>query len=170
MKLSPELMEVGRRVRVMRDRVLVKRLPYEHPVLITPGIELQKGVIVALGYGRRQRRKVRFDRMEGHMNTGRSMYFEDGDETGRVLPMRVQVGDVVEFSPRNFTVVDFDRVGIENWNRFEMVGELLFVWQNAIMCVDPDESLSDALMWQQSAGYDRNGNFMSGAESWNRPI
>jgi hypothetical protein len=164
MILTPELEEVSRRVRVMRDRVLVRPLEYVNPWLVTPGIEIQKGVVIAVGYGRRQRRKVRFDQMEGHLNTGRSLYFEDGDETGKILPMRVQKGDVVEFSPRNFTVVDFDRVG------FSGIGDLIFVWQSAIMSIDPDESLSDALMWQQSAGYDRNGNYMSGAESWNRPI
>ena len=159
MKLSPKLTEVSRCTRVLRDRVLVKQLPYVHPQLILPGVQIQKGVIVGVGYGRRQRRKVRFDRMEGHLNTQRAMYFEDGEEIGRILPMQVKVGDVVEFSPRNYTTVDFDR-----W--FPGAGDLLFVWQNAIMTIDPEESQSDALMWQQSAGYDRNGNFLSGAESW----
>lgn len=167
MILSPELQEIGRRVRVLRDRVLVKPLPYVHPVLLTPGIEVQKGVVVSVGYGRRQRRKVRFDRMEGHLNTGRSLYFEDGEETGRVLPMYVAVGDVVEFSPRNVFIIkeeDLLQAGLPD------VGDLLMVWQKGIMTIDPEESLSDALMWQQPAGYDRNGNFMSGAESWNHPI
>jgi hypothetical protein len=157
MKLTPELEEVSRRVRILRDRVLVKPLPYVNPVLLTPGINIQKGVIVAIGYGRRQRRKVRFDRMEGHLNTQRSLYFEDGEETGVVSPMRVQVGDVVEFSPRNvFVVLEHDvlQAGLPD------VGDLLMVWQNGLMSVDPEESLSDALMWQQPAGYDRHGNFL----------
>lgn len=163
MKLSADLQEVSRRVRVLRDRVLVKPLPYTHPQLVLPGVTIQKGVIVGIGYGRRQRRKVRFDQMEGHLNTQRAMYFEDGEETGRVLPMRVSVGDVVEFSPRNYTVIDFDKLGF--WG----VGELFMVWQAAVMTVDPDESLSAALMWQQSAGYDRGGNFLSGKDEWSRP-
>ena len=167
MNLSPELQEINERVRVLRDRVLVKPLPYVHPVLITPGIEVQKGVVVAIGYGRRQRRKVRFDRMEGHLNTGRSLYFEDGTETGVISPMRVAVGDVIEFSPRNVFIVreeDLLQAKLPN------VGDLLMVWQNGIMSIDPEESLSDSLMWQQPAGYDRHGNFMSGAENWNRPV
>lgn len=160
--LTPELREVNRCVHVLRDRLLVSPLPYEHPQLILPGVTIQKGIVVGLGYGRRQRRKVRFDQMEGHLNTQRAMYFEDGAETGSILPMRVEVGDVVEFSSRNYTVVDFDRLGFN-------VGDLWFVWQAAVMTVDPEGSRSAALMWQRSAGYDRNGNFLSGAESWNTP-
>ena len=60
MILTEELEEVGRRTRVLRDRVLVKVLPYVHPTLETPGIEINKGVVIAVGYGRRQRRKVAF--------------------------------------------------------------------------------------------------------------
>jgi hypothetical protein len=160
MQLTPELLEVGQRTRILRDRVLVKPLPYIHPTLATPGIEIQKGVVIGVGYGRRQRRKVAFKQMEGHI--GRTMWFEDGDETGVIMPMQVFPGDVVEFSFRNLTIVDFDRVG------FPGIGDLVFVWQSAIYSVDPEESLSDALLWQQSAGYDRKGNFMSGAEDWHR--
>lgn len=144
-------------MRVLRDRVLIKPLPYVHPVLLTPGVNIQKGVVIAIGYGRRSRRKVRFDRMEGHLNTQRSLYFEDGEETGKVLPMRVKVGDVVEFSPRNvFVVLEHDvlQAGLPD------VGDLLMVWEQGIMSIDPDESLSDALMWQTPAGYDRFGNFL----------
>jgi hypothetical protein len=76
--------------------------------------------------------------------------------------MDVSPGDVVEFSFRNLTVVDFDRGG------FPGIGNLVFVWRKAIYSIDPDESLQDCLLWQQSAGMDRHGNFMSGAESWAR--
>jgi hypothetical protein len=161
MILTPELEEVGRKTRILRDRVLVKILPYIHPVLATPGVEVQKGVVIGVGYGRRVRKKVAFQQnMAG--KAGRTMYFEDGTETGVILPMQVKVGDVVEFSFRNLTPVDFDRIG------FEGIGELVFVWQNAIYSIDPDESLNECLMWQQSAGFDRNGNFMSGFEDWHR--
>ena len=60
MMLTEELEEVGRRVHVLRDRVLVKILPYVHPTLLTPGVEIHKAVVVGVGYGRRQRRKVAF--------------------------------------------------------------------------------------------------------------
>lgn len=180
MILPAPLQQLSQRVRVLRDRVLVQPLPYEHPLLVTPGIEIQKGLVVAVGYGRRCRRRTAFRQglptcapvlgpdgktvmQFGHSNlTGRTLYFEDGDETGRIIPMQVKVGDVVEFGFRNIESVDFDRVG------FPGAGKLAFVWQKAIYSVDPDASLSDCLLWQQSAGYDRNGNFMSGAEDWHR--
>jgi co-chaperonin GroES (HSP10) len=160
MQLTPELEDVGRRVRVLRDRVLVKPLPYVHPTLLTPGIEIQKGVVIAVGYGRRKRRKVEF--RQSLLTSGKTLFFEDGEETGEIIPMQVKPGDVVEFSFRNITVVDFDRVG------FPGIGDLAFVWQKAIYSVDPDESLNECLLWQQSAGYDRHGNFMSGSEDWHR--
>lgn len=180
MILTDELENVARSIRVLRDRVLVKPLPYVHPILATPGIEIQKGVVIAVGYGRRQRRKVAFKQQvdstppvigpDGKtvMKFGKSklsdktLYFEDGDETGKIIPMQVKPGDVVEFGFRNITIVDFDRVG------FPGIGPLAFVWQKAIYSIDPDESLNECLLWQQSAGYDRNGNFMSGAEDWHR--
>jgi hypothetical protein len=140
----------------------VQPLPYKHPVLITPGVEIQKGVVVGIGQGRRRCRLVAFKQMEGQI--GRSLYFEDGHEVvpAQIKPMQVKPGDVVEFSFRNATKVDFDRIG------FPGVGELLFVWQSAIYYIDSDESQADCLMWQQSAGFDRHGNFMSGAEDWHR--
>jgi co-chaperonin GroES (HSP10) len=159
MILTPELENVGKSIRVLRDRVLVKVLPYTHALLETPGIEINKGVVIAVGYGRRQRRKTPFKQMEG--NLGRTLWFEDGEETGMIIPMQVKPGDVVEFSFRNITLIDFDRVG------FPGIGHLAFVWERAIYSVDPDESLQDCLMWQQSAGHDRNGNFMSG-QDWNK--
>jgi hypothetical protein len=179
MMLTEELEEVGKRVRVLRDRVLVKVLPYVHPTLVTPGIDINKGVVIAVGYGRRQRRKTPFKQaiddgppvlgpggkvmqFAKSKLSGRTLWFEDGPETGAIIPMQVKPGDVVEFSFRNITFVDFDRVG------FPGIGDLAFVWQKAIYSVDPDESLNECLMWQQSAGYDRKGNFMSGAEDWHR--
>jgi len=179
MMLTEELEEVGRRVHVLRDRVLVKILPYVHPTLLTPGVEIHKAVVVGVGYGRRQRRKVAFKqeisegppvlsadgrvmRFAPSKLSGKTLWFEDGAETGAIIPMQVKPGDVVEFSFRNVTLVDFDRCG------FPGIGHLAFIWQKAIYSVDPDESLQDCLLWQQSAGYDRNGHFMSGSEDWHR--
>lgn len=180
MILTPELEDVGRRVRVLRDRVLVKVLPYVHPVLATPGVEINKGVVIGVGYGRRQRRKVAFKqqldstapilgpdgktvmRFAKTKLSDRTLYFEDGAETGLIIPMQVKPGDVVEFGFRNVTLVDFDRLGMPN------IGTLAFVWQANIYSIDPDESLNETLLWQQSAGYDKAGNYMSGAEDWHR--
>ena len=181
MILTPELENVSRSITVLRDRLLVKQLPYIHPVLATPGIEINKGVVIAVGYGRRQRRKVAFKqgvsdggppvlgpdgrtlmKFAKSRLTERTLYFEDGAETGRIIPLQVKPGDVIEFGFRNITPVDFDRVG------FPGIGTLIFVWQAAVYSIDPDESLDEALLWQQSAGYDRAGNFMGGNESWMR--
>lgn len=182
-ELTPELQNVCDHTRVLRDRVLVKVLPYVHPVLATPGMQIQKGIVIGVGYGRRERRKVEFRNSMGDQvilgpngqpakfaqtaSSNRSIWFEDGAETGRILPMQVKPGDVVEFSFRNITVVDFDRIP-----QFYGVGELAFIWQKAVYYIDPDPDLervcAEALLWQQSAGYDRNGNWMSGAEDWHR--
>lgn len=179
MILTPELEDVARRTHVLRDRVLVKPLPYVHPVLATPGVEIQKGVVIGVGYGRRQRRKVAFKqgvsdgppiigpdgtvmKFAASRLSDKTLYFEDGEETGLIIPMTVKPGDVVEFSFRNITIIDFDRIG------FPGIGDLAFIWQKAIYSIDPDESLNECLLWQQSAGHDRNGNFMSGAEDWHR--
>jgi hypothetical protein len=59
-------------------------------------------------------------------------------------------------------LVVFDRIG------FSYIGSLVFVWQAIIYSIDPDESLEECLLWQQSAGYDKAGNYMSGAEDWHR--
>jgi co-chaperonin GroES (HSP10) len=179
MMLTEELEAVAKRTRVLRDRVLVKILPYVHPTLATPGIEINKGVVIAVGYGRRQRRKVAFKQeisdgppvlgpggkvmqFAKSKLSGKELWFEDGAETGAIIPMQVKPGDVVEFSFRNIALIDFDRVG------FPGIGDLAFIWQKAIYSIDPDESLNECLMWQQSAGYDRKGNFMSGSEDWHR--
>jgi len=179
MILTPELEDVAQRVHILRDRVLVKVLPYVHPTLLTPGVEIHKGVVIAVGYGRRQRRKTAFKQeMDAGAPTigpdgkimkfsksrlsGRTLWFEDGAETGAIIPMTVKPGDVVEFSFRNITIIDMDKVG------FPGIGDLAMVWQQAIYSIDPDESLNECLMFQQSAGYDRKGNFMSGAEDWHR--
>jgi hypothetical protein len=165
---------------MLLDRILVKILPYVHPTLVTPGIEIHKGVVIAVGYGRRQRRKTPFHQA---MNEGppvlspdgktvmkfsksklteRTLWFEDGPETGAIIPMDIAPGEVIEFSFRNITLIDMDKVG------FPGIGDLAVVWRKAVYSIDPDESLNECLMWQQSAGYDRKGNFMSGAEDWHR--
>ncbi len=185
-ELSPQLIELQNNIRVLRDRVLIKPVPYVHPILATPSVEIQKGVVIAVGPGRREKRKVRFNhdmpagqeirRPDGKVikfsqtrSTGRAVMFEDGEETGRILPMQVKPGDVVEFSFRNNQPVDFDRIA-QFYNL--QLGTLVFVWQKAIYSIDNEKDIekvmSQALLFQQSAGYDRNGNFMSGAEDWHR--
>jgi hypothetical protein len=184
-QLTDELLEVASKVKILRDRVLVKLIPYVHPVLATPGISIQKGVVIATGYGRRERRKVEFRQEMGAQEmrrpdgtvmkfgqnnmSGKTMYFEDGPETGKILPLQVKQGDVIEFGFRNVDIVDFDRLSeFYNLN----LGSLVFIWHESIYSIDPEEDInkiaSEALLFQQSAGHDRHGNWMSGAEDWHR--
>lgn len=135
-------------VRPLGDRVLVKRLEFQHPILAVIGIKLEKGIVIAHGPGRRLRRKIRFDKHVGHLSSQGSLYFEDGEETGKVRPSRVKVGDIVEFSPRNQIDDEYD-------------GEK-YVWikEQAIMWKCPDHKPGSGIIGLQSAGYDRNGNFL----------
>jgi len=160
-KLTPELEQVRARWHVLRDRVLVKRFDYENKAgLYVAGVKLEKGVIVAGGPGRRTRRLIAMKQNE--VGGGREMLFEDGMETGAVRPLPVKVGEVVEFSPRNYTEIDFDRLDCPG------AGVLLVVWAEGIMLRDPNESKGDAMLFQQSAGFDRKGNFLSGTEHWKK--
>jgi co-chaperonin GroES (HSP10) len=86
------------KIRPLRDWVCVRPFKYEHPTLYVAGMELRKGRIVAVGPGRRVRRKVAF---KNHAeNSNNVIYFEDGPETGKIRPMRVKEGEVVEYSFR----------------------------------------------------------------------
>jgi co-chaperonin GroES (HSP10) len=89
------------RVKPLRDLVCVKLIEYKHSFLFVAGIQLRKGYVVAVGPGRRMRRKIAYRR-----NPERSdevTWFEDGQETGKIRPKRVAVGDVVEFGWRTGT-------------------------------------------------------------------
>jgi len=150
MNLSAKLKKISRKVKPLGDRLLIKRLEYQHPVLAVVGITLQKGIVIAAGPGKRQRRKIRFDKAIGHLSSDGALYFEDGEETGKVYPMPCKVGDIVEFSPRLQTEWDID-------------GENL-VWISAKSIYGlSDEDTSNSLLHQESAGHDRHGNFMPGA-------
>ena len=96
-------------LRPLRDRVIVKPLEYKHPVLFVAGIDLRKGVVVAIGPGRRVKRKIPWtipaDTKDPGgapvMSTGTTFLVEDGPETGEVRPVSVKVGDVVEYGFRD---------------------------------------------------------------------
>lgn len=137
---------MSKKLRPLRDRVFVSKLEYKHPILAVVGITIEKGLVIATGPGRRMRRKTRFDGPQG-----KCLWFEDGDETGKIRPMKVFVGQCIEFSPRGG--IDFEVDGVP----------LLCVWEQSIYGVSSD-SASDALLWSKPGGYDRQGNFMSGAD------
>jgi len=147
MKLSEKLTKVSQTVRPLEDRVLIQRLEYEHPILAVVGVTLQKGIVVAVGPGKRKRKKVRFDLLQGHLSTERALYFEDGPETGGLHEMPVEPGSVVEFSPRN---------QIE----WEYEGEKLVWIKASAIYGTTNDSKSEALLFQSSAGTDRHGNWL----------
>ena len=72
--------------------------------------------------------------------------------------MTVKPGDVVEFrsaTSRSWTLTAWGFLASALWRSYG---------RGRIYSIDPDESLNECLLWQQSAGHDRNGNWMSGAE------
>lgn len=95
------------KLRPLRDLVVVRPFTYEHPVLAVIGIELHKGRVVAVGPGRRMRRKVAYRRHEH--NSDQIQWFEDGSELGKVRPMRVKEGDIVEYGFRSGIPFKFGR-------------------------------------------------------------
>lgn len=140
-------------IRPLRDWLVVKRLEYKSAVgLEVVGIELSKGTVVAAGPGRPMRRKVKYLKnperpSEGHFAC------EDGEYTGKVRPMRVKVGDVVEFSSR-----DRRRGGTE----FTINGEtFLLIPEQSVFAIDPNGSQSRVIWSQQSAGFERDGSYLS---------
>jgi co-chaperonin GroES (HSP10) len=93
-------------VRPLRDRVLVRPIEYKHATLFVAGIELRKGEVVAVGPGRRLRRRIPWmmpsDGAQGQsINPGQTFYVEDGAETGKISPVPVKIGDVVEYGFRD---------------------------------------------------------------------
>jgi co-chaperonin GroES (HSP10) len=124
-------------IRPLRDRVLVKPFKYEHPLLYVAGMHLRKGEVLAVGPGRRMRRKVPFRKMPG-VEAG-AVWVEDGEETGKVRPMRVKVGDVVDYSFRG--IFEFRYLG----------EEYVMVPEQSIYGVDPNGSKHEAVLEPRSA-------------------
>ena len=138
-------------VRLLRDKVLLRRVAYEHPVLVVVGIKLNRGEVVAIGPGKRKRRLVHYARAPGSLTDG--VRLEDGPERvgadGAPLlhVMRVKVGEVVEFSP-----VKHDR-------EFEYGGEqYVIISEGSIYGIDRSGSNSAAILSQRSAGWEKGRN------------
>lgn len=150
MRLPKKLAALAKTIRPIQDRVFIKRFEYQHPILAVVGVKLEKGVVIAVGPGKPRRRKNLF---RHGIDGQRDLWFEDGDERNAPRhPMPVKVGDCVEFSPRGQIETEID-------------GEKLVVIRAGSIYGTTNDSKSEAMLWQESAGYDRNGNFMSGAES-----
>lgn len=154
MKLPKRLAALAKKIRARNDCVFVKRFEYQHPILAVVGVKLEKGVVVAAGPGKLRRRKTCF---KHGIDGKRDLWFEDGSPLadGSRHPMPVKIGDCVEFSPRQQTEVRVD-------------GEELVVVRAGAIYGTTNDSKAEAMLWQQSAGHDRHGNFLSGAEEWQR--
>ena len=115
------------RLRPLRDRVAIRPIEYKHGLLFVAGVELRKGEVVATGPGRRLKRRIPWmmPATAAHVpgNTiqpGTTFMVEDGPETGKIKPMSVKVGDVVEY-------------GFRDCFEFPWEGErLLMVWEKNI--------------------------------------
>lgn len=86
------------RIVPLRDFVCIAPIEYQHSFLYIAGILLRKGAVIAVGPGRRLRRKLPYRRNPERVDE--VTWFEDGQETGSIRPLRVKVGDVVEFGWR----------------------------------------------------------------------
>lgn len=86
------------RIVPLRDFVCIAPIEYQHSFLYIAGILLRKGTVIAVGPGRRLRRKLPYRRNPDRVDE--VTWFEDGQETGSIRPLRVKVGDVVEFGWR----------------------------------------------------------------------
>lgn len=153
-RLPRKLAALAKKIRPLNDRVFVKRFEYQHPILAVVGVKLEKGVVVAVGPGKPRRRKTLFRQAMGAVGGQRDLMFEDGDERNAPRhPMPVKVGDVVEFSPRMQIEVEID-------------GEKLVVIRSGSIYGTSNDSKSEAMLWQESAGHDRKGNFLPGAQTF----
>lgn len=144
---TPQLVALSKKLRPLADRLIVYRIAYEHPILAVVGVVLEKALVLAAGPGKERRRKTRFDGPQG-----RALFFEDGERLNKPRhPMPFKVGDCVEFSPRNIVEAEIDHVPVLILRAGGCYGTT-------------NESASEALLWQKPGGYDRAGNFMSGAD------
>lgn len=138
-------------VRLLSDRVLLKRTPYENKFVKVVGITLNRGVVVAIGPGRRVKRMVRY-RADGRLKE--DLVLPDGPERSpsRVKPMRVRVGDEVEFSPSSpKLILEFEGTDGE---AYVIVPELSVYGKTT-------GSRHDAILSQQSAGHERDGSYLA---------
>ena len=148
MDIDPKVAGIASRIRPLKDRVCIQRLEYKHDFLEVVGITLNKGVIVAVGEGRHLRRLVEYRKAEGAL-TG-SIFLPDGPYTGKIRPMRVSVGQVVEYSPNKHDL------------EFDLDGEtFVLIPEQSIYGIDKSESRSLAILSQRSAGWERGGSFLA---------
>lgn len=133
--IPANLRQVAKKVKPLRDGVVWSRLEYKSPVGLVIEVKTNRGVVLAVGDGRRMRRKVPVP-----VSAGQVHYAEVGAETGRVRPMTVVPGDILEFSQHGQTEFVVDG------HTLVLSGE-----QSVIGYADED---SEPVMFPAPAGFD----------------
>ena len=126
--IDPGARDLGvRMIRLpLRDRVLLRPIEFKHSDSVRCWHRASQGRGSGGGsWGRRLRRKIPWmmpdDSAPGQsVNPGQTFWVEDGPETGKIAPMSVKVGDVVDFGFRDVFPVKHEGE------------ELLMVWQKNI--------------------------------------
>lgn len=103
---STDLLPAGAKLRLLRDRLLVKPLEWQPSTLLEVIHDAKplRGVVVAMGPGYRQK-KWQYNSSGERTRMG---------ETGRVIPMEVKVGDTVELGGLEHRGYDFPQILIGN--------------------------------------------------------
>lgn len=93
------------KVRPTGERILWFRQEYTHPFLALPPIKTNRGWVLAVGPGKRIRRKVKVQVAPGQFHEAAV-----GAHTGKVRPMTVKPGDFLEFSQYGQTEFEVDGI------------------------------------------------------------
>lgn len=90
---DPAILAAAAKVRPTGERVLWYRQEFKHPVLELPAIKTNRGWVLAIGPGKRLRRRIKVQIAPNQFHEANI-----GADTGKVRPMTVQPGDFLEFS------------------------------------------------------------------------
>ena len=82
------------KIRPLSDWVCLKQVEYKHPLFYVHGAKTHKGIVVAVGKGKRLKKWIE---VKDPLN-GKTFRTRAGNETGYIAPMHIKWGDVVEYS------------------------------------------------------------------------
>lgn len=102
--------ELRRRLKPLRDNVVWIRDEAKSTAgLFLPTVTLNRGEVLAVGPGRRVKRKRRIDNPDPMAAPGDAYFYtENGPETGKIRPTGIKVGDRIEFSQYGQTEFEID--------------------------------------------------------------
>ncbi len=111
--------------------------------LILPTVTLNRGEVLAVGPGKRLKRKRRYENQDAAPGNA-YFYMENGPETGQIRPVEVKVGDKLEFS--QYGQVEFEISGF--------AGVKLVLSSEDSVLGHAIGDASHAFMFQNPAGFD----------------